>query len=119
MAPRSIRMSRVMVYFFRSYCWARRSICCLRCSSPGRPLFVLILSFGVWADAARATNRTALAMRIFLMSVHLSIVSQSSVASSNLAIFIFRGDGHAFSDPSEVQLHGNGVLGRTARNFKG
>ena len=64
-------MSRVIVYFFRSYCLAKRSICCLRCSSIGKPCLVLMLSLGVSANSGTALSPTMATVAAAFTSLRL------------------------------------------------
>src|SRR5260370_33371838 len=74
-------MSRVIVYFFKSYCFASRSICSLRCSSIGKPCLVLMFSLGVWAPVRVAVSAIATMIRIFLISLRFGIFSRETFSA--------------------------------------
>src|SRR5260370_29359906 len=78
-------MSRVTVYFFKSYCRARRSICSLRCSSIGKPCLVLMFSLGVWAPVRVAVSAIATMIRIFLISLRFGIFSRETFSAARTA----------------------------------
>jgi len=73
MAPRSMMISRVIVYLPRSYCLASRSICCLRCSSPGRWFFVRMFNLGVSAHNADARSAITMGANALAVSVRRGI----------------------------------------------